>query len=152
MSQQPAFPVFCFEGQRYRIPHPVFCQIENWVGENLTTINMVEWEVTRQSSVRVTPLLYLDFLLMYLHKIVSKKFLDPLWSASEMIRWWIFTVRSYPVFEKWYPNLIGFLFLLKSFYPYPKTIRKCIAMHNIHFCAVSILSHEAKWLLEIFCL
>jgi len=32
---------------------------------------MVEWQVTRQSSVRVTPLLYLVFLLMYLHKIVS---------------------------------------------------------------------------------
>ena len=35
---------------------------------------MVEWQVTRQSSVRVTPLLYLVFLLMYLHKIVNKKF------------------------------------------------------------------------------
>jgi len=44
---------------------------------NLTTVNMVEWLVTRQSSVRVTPLLYLVFLLMYLHKIVSKKFWTP---------------------------------------------------------------------------
>jgi len=37
---------------------------------------MVEWvwEVTIQSSVRVTPLLYLDFLLMRLHKIVSQNF------------------------------------------------------------------------------
>jgi len=35
---------------------------------------MVEWEVTRQSSVRVTPLLYLVFLLMYIHKIVSQIF------------------------------------------------------------------------------
>jgi len=35
---------------------------------------MVEWEVTRQSSVRVPPLLYLVFLLMYLHKIVSQNF------------------------------------------------------------------------------
>jgi len=26
---------------------------------------------------------------------------------------------------------------LKPYYPYPKTIRKCIVMHNIHFCAVS---------------
>ena len=33
--------------------------------------------MTRQSSVRVTPLLYLVFLLMYLHKIVSKTFLTP---------------------------------------------------------------------------
>jgi len=33
---------------------------------------------------------------------------------------------------------------LKLCYPYPKTIRKCIAMHNIHFCAVYILPHEAK--------
>jgi len=40
-------------------------------------VNTVEWEVTRQSSVRVTPLLYLVFLLMYLHKIVSQKFWTP---------------------------------------------------------------------------
>jgi len=32
---------------------------------------------TRQSSVRVTPLLYLVFLLMYLNKIVSQKFWTP---------------------------------------------------------------------------
>jgi len=38
---------------------------------------MVEWEVTRQSSVRVTPLLYVDFLLVYLHKIVRQKFWTP---------------------------------------------------------------------------
>ena len=25
-------------------------------------------------------------------------------------------------------------------------------MHNIHFCALSILPHEAKQLLELFCL
>ena len=49
----------------------------NWVEENLTAMNMVEWEVTSQSSVRVTPLLCLDFLLMYLHKIVSQKFWTP---------------------------------------------------------------------------
>ena len=49
-----------------------------------------------------------------------------------------------------YPNLscfwkmipTRFLFWLKSYYPYPKTIRKCIAMHNIHFCAVSNLEHS----------
>jgi len=34
--------------------------------------------------------------------------------------------------------------LVESYYPYPKTIRKCITMHNTHFCAVSILHHEAK--------
>jgi len=55
-----------------------------------------------------------------------------------------FTIRSYPVFEKWYPYPIRILFWLKSYYPYPKTVRKCIAMHNIHFCALSILPHEAK--------
>jgi len=37
-------------------------------------MNMVEWQVTRQSSVRVTPLLHLVLLLMYLHKIVSQNF------------------------------------------------------------------------------
>jgi len=38
---------------------------------------MVEWEVIRQSSVQVTPLLYLFFLLMHLHKIVSQNFWTP---------------------------------------------------------------------------
>jgi len=38
---------------------------------------MVEWQVTRQSSVLVTPLLYLVFLLMYLDKIVRKTFWTP---------------------------------------------------------------------------
>jgi len=32
---------------------------------------------TRQSSIRVTPFLYLVFLLMYLHKIVSQNFWTP---------------------------------------------------------------------------
>jgi len=41
---------------------------------------MVEWEVSRQSPVRVTPLLYLVFLLMYLHKIVSKNF----WTSCDV--------------------------------------------------------------------
>jgi len=53
-----------------------------WVGENLTTINMVEWVVTRQSSVRVTPLLYLVFRLMYLHKIVRQNY----WTLVMYIR------------------------------------------------------------------
>jgi len=44
---------------------------------NLTTVNMVEWQVIRQSSVGVTLLLYLVFVLMYLHKIVSKNFWTP---------------------------------------------------------------------------
>jgi len=43
----------------------------------LITVNMVERQVTRQLSVRMTPLLYLVFLLMYLHKIVSKNFWTP---------------------------------------------------------------------------
>jgi len=77
VSQQPAYPVFCFEGQK--VPYPVSSFLPDiklsW--RNLTTVNMVEWQVTRQSSVRVTPLLYLVFLLMYLHKIVSKKFWTP---------------------------------------------------------------------------
>jgi len=38
---------------------------------------MVEWEVTRQVSIRVTPLLYLIFLLMYLHKILFQNFWTP---------------------------------------------------------------------------
>jgi len=38
---------------------------------------MVEWEVIKQWSVQVTALLYLFFLLMYSHKIVSQKF----WTA-----------------------------------------------------------------------
>jgi len=55
-----------------------------------------------------------------------------------------FTIRSYPVFEKWYPYPIRILFWLKSCYPYPRTNRKCIVIHNIHSCALSILPHEAK--------
>ena len=35
---------------------------------------MIEWKVTRQLSVRVTPLLYLIFLLLYLHNIACQKF------------------------------------------------------------------------------
>ena len=37
-----------------------------------------------------------------------------------------------------------FLFGLKSYYLYPKTTRKHIMMHHMHFCAMSILPHEAK--------
>jgi len=77
VSQQPAYPVFCFEGQQ--VPYRVSSFLPdiklNW--RNLTTVNMVEWQVTRQSSVRATPLLCLVFLLMYLHKIVSKNFWTP---------------------------------------------------------------------------
>jgi len=78
VSQQSAFPVFCFEGQK--VPYPASSFLSDI---NLTwrtphwprpTINVVDWEVTRQSSVRVTPLLYLFFLLMYLHKIASQNF------------------------------------------------------------------------------
>jgi len=43
---------------------------------------MVEWVVTRQSSVRVTPLLYLVFRLMYLHKIVRQNY----WTLVMYIR------------------------------------------------------------------
>ena len=43
----------------------------------LSSANMFEWEVTSQSSVRMTPLLYLVFLLMYLHKIVSQNVCSP---------------------------------------------------------------------------
>jgi len=71
VSQQP-HPVVRFEGQNDRIPHPLFCQI--WVGEILTAISMVEWEVTRQLSVRVSPLSYLIFLLMYFHKTVCQNY------------------------------------------------------------------------------
>jgi len=42
VSQEP-FLFFSFERQKDRIPRPVFCQIQNWVGEIITTANMVEW-------------------------------------------------------------------------------------------------------------
>jgi len=38
---------------------------------------MVEWEVIKRSLVRVTPLLYLVFLLMYLYKLVRQIFWTP---------------------------------------------------------------------------
>jgi len=72
VSQQPACPVFCFEGQKVPSPISSFLPDIKLSWRNLTTVNMFEWQVTRQSSVRLTPLLYLVFLLMYLHKIVSK--------------------------------------------------------------------------------
>jgi len=77
VSQQPAYPVFCFEGQTVPDPASSFLPDIKLSWRNLIAVNMVEWEVTRQSSVRVTPLLYLVFLLMYLHKIVSKNFWTP---------------------------------------------------------------------------
>jgi len=81
VSQQRAFPVFCFEGQKVPYPASSFQPDIKLSWENFTTelssINMVEWEVTRQSSVGVTPLLYLDFLMMYLHNIVSQNFWTP---------------------------------------------------------------------------
>jgi len=65
VPQQPAYSVFCFEGQK--VPYPVYSFLPdiklNW--RNLANVNMVEWQVIRQWSVRVTPLLYLVFLLMY---------------------------------------------------------------------------------------
>jgi len=68
VSQQPAYPVFCFEGQKVQYPLSSFLLDIKLSWRNLTNVNMVEWQVTRQSSVRVTPLLYLAFVLMYLHK------------------------------------------------------------------------------------
>jgi len=71
VSQQPAYLVFCFEGQKVPYPASSFLPGIKLSWRNLIAVNMVEWAVTRQSSVRVTPLLYLFFLLVYLHKIVS---------------------------------------------------------------------------------
>jgi len=65
VPQQPAYPVFCFEGLKVPCPVSSFLPDVKLSWRNLTTINVVEWEVTRQSSVRVSPLLYLFFLLMY---------------------------------------------------------------------------------------
>jgi len=80
VSQQPAYPVFRFEGQKVPYPASSFLPDIKLSWRNLTTVNMVEWEVARQSSVRVTPLLYLVFLLMYLHKIVSQN----IWTACDV--------------------------------------------------------------------
>jgi len=79
VSQQPAFPVFCFEGQK--VPYPAFSFLPDtkliWRTSHFTTVNMVEWEVIKRSLVRVTPLLYLVFLLMYLYKLVRQIFWTP---------------------------------------------------------------------------
>jgi len=77
VSQQPAYPVFCFEGQKAPYPASSFLLDIKLSWRNLTTVNMVEWEATSESSVRVTPLLYFLFLLMYLHKILSQNFWTP---------------------------------------------------------------------------
>jgi len=77
VSQQPAFPVFCFEGQK--VPYPASSFLPDtklsWrkchyyehgrVGSDKTILN---------KTIRVTPLLYLVLLLLYLHKIVSHNF------------------------------------------------------------------------------
>jgi len=48
VSQQPAFPVFCFE--RQKVPYPASSFLPDiklsWRKSHYT-INMVEWEVTR---------------------------------------------------------------------------------------------------------
>jgi len=82
VSQQPAYPVFCFEGQK--VPYPVSSFFSARYKTELEKSHYSQdgrvasdYSLVRQSSVRVTPLLYLFFLLMYLHKIVSKKFSTP---------------------------------------------------------------------------
>jgi len=62
VSNQPAFPFFCFEGQKLPYPASSFLPDVKLSWGNLTIVNMVEWELTRHSSVPVTPLLYLVFL------------------------------------------------------------------------------------------
>jgi len=53
VSQQPAFPVFCFEGQK--VPYPASSFLPDrklsWRTSHYYCINVVEWEVIRQSSV-----------------------------------------------------------------------------------------------------
>ena len=61
-----------------------------------------------------------------------------------------FAIQSYPALKNWYTYPIRILFWLKSYHLYPKTIRKRIMMHNIHFCVVSNLPYEAKYLLKLF--
>jgi len=50
VSEQPAYPVFCFEGQKVLYPVSSFVPDIKLSWRNLTTVNMVEWQVTRQSS------------------------------------------------------------------------------------------------------
>jgi len=45
VSKQP-YPGLRFGRQKDRIPHPLFCQIKNRVGQILTTVNMVDWELS----------------------------------------------------------------------------------------------------------
>jgi len=79
VSHQP-HPVIRFEGQKTvsriqfsaRYVGKFGQEIRNWFGEVITlSIWSSGWEVTRKLSCRVTPLLYLVFLLMYLHMIVG---------------------------------------------------------------------------------
>jgi len=48
VSQQPAYPLFCFEGQKVRCPASSFPADIKLTRRNLAAVNMVEWEVTRQ--------------------------------------------------------------------------------------------------------
>jgi len=77
MQSTPTISSFGFEGQIVPYPASSFLPDIKLSWRNLTAVNMVEWELIRQSSVRLTPLLYLLFLLMYLHKIVCQNLWTP---------------------------------------------------------------------------
>ena len=49
VCHQPAYPVFCFEGQKVPYLASSFLADIKLSWRNLTTVNMVEWEVTRES-------------------------------------------------------------------------------------------------------
>jgi len=68
-------------------------------------------------------------------------------NLSEIIRYWFFTIWSYPVFEKWYPYPIRILFWLKSYYPYPKTIESVLWCTTYIFvlCLFCLMRQNNFW-------
>jgi len=87
--------------------------------------------LSRRGFVVLIAVTYVSEVIVIFHQLIL--FANQRWSDSGFL-------LSYPVFEKWYPYPIRLLFKLKSYYPYTKTIRKCIVMHNIYFCAVYFAS------------
>jgi len=79
VSQQPAYPVFCFEAQKLPLPASSFLPDIKVSWRNLTNFNnMLEWEATRQVS-SSNSFVGCVFSFYVLTQDCKLKFLDRLW-------------------------------------------------------------------------
>jgi len=79
VSQQPAFLVFCFEGQKVPYPSSSFLpDIKlSWRTSHYYQVSMWSSGKWLENQFEWLLLLYLVFLLMYLHKLVNQNFWTP---------------------------------------------------------------------------